>query len=119
MRTLLPLGLRTVDGSYNQLLPGQELVGAADAIFPRLLTADFRNDADGDTMPFGPPGAPIVSNTDYDPTILTSSNINAHVHSVADADPRIISNLIVDQTIEQSGRYHGGSEIRGFGRSRH
>ena len=91
---LLPLGLRTVDGSYNHLLPGQELVGAADQLFPRLLDPVYRNDADGDTMPLGPTGsgAPTITNTNYDPTIPGS-------HSVADADPRIISNLIVDQTL--------------------
>ena len=92
--SLLPLGLRTVDGSYNHLLPGQEQVGAADEIFPRLLTPVYINEQDGDQMPLGPPGsgAPTIINTNYDPTIPGS-------HSVADADPRIISNLIVDQTL--------------------
>ncbi len=87
---LLPFGLRTVDGSYNNLLPGQSQLGAADQLFPRLLTPDYRNDADGDVMPLGPPGsgAPIITNTNY-----------ALPGSVADADPRIISNLISDQTI--------------------
>ena len=87
---LLPFGLRTVDGSYNNLLPGQSQLGAADQLFPRLLTPDFRDDADGDVMPLGPPGsgAPIITNTNY-----------ALPGSVADADPRIISNLISDQTI--------------------
>ena len=91
---LLPLGLRTVDGSFNHLLPGQELVGAADELFPRLLDPIYRNEADGDTMPLGPPGsgAPTITNNNYDPTIPGS-------HSVADADPRIISNFIVDQTL--------------------
>ncbi|HET7155693.1 MAG TPA: peroxidase family protein, partial [Hyphomicrobiaceae bacterium] len=83
---LLPLGLRTVDGSFNNLLPNQSLLGAADQTFPRLLPADFLNDADGDTISFGP-GA-TLTNTDY-----------ASTGSVVDADPRIISNLIVDQTI--------------------
>jgi len=50
---LLPLGLRTVDGSYNHLLPGQEQAGAADEIFPRLLTPVYGNDQDGDQMPLG------------------------------------------------------------------
>ncbi len=95
---LLPLGLRTVDGSYNHLLPGQSRVGAADEIFPRLLTPEYRNEGD-DTMMLAPPGSPgappgglFITNNDYDPTIAGS-------HSVADADPRIISNLIVDQTL--------------------
>src|SRR3954453_10107458 len=88
---LLPMGLRTVDGSFNHLLPGQSEAGAADQVFPRLLTPVYRNEQDGDTMNLGP-GAGTVTNTDYDPT-------KAGTHSVADADPRIISNLIVDQTL--------------------
>ncbi len=80
-------GLRTVDGSFNNLLPGQEGFGASDQNFPLLLAQMFRNDLDGDTMPLGP-GAPTITNTNY-----------ATTTSVADADPRIISNLIVDQTI--------------------
>ncbi len=96
---LLPQGLRTVDGSFNHLLPGQQSVGAADQLFPRMLPPDFRtvNDAYSVTLvPAGAPGAPpggvVITNNNYDPTIPGS-------HSVADADPRIISNLIVDQTI--------------------
>lgn len=83
----LPYGLRTVDGSYNNLLPGQEEFGAADNPFPRALDPNYLNDADGDMMPLGPPGAPVVTNNDY-----------GLPGSVADADPRIISNLISDQT---------------------
>src|SRR4029078_8588001 len=56
------------------------------------------NDQDGDVMPLGPPGAPVVTNTNYDPTIpVVPGPVNSH--SVVDADPRIISNLIVDQTL--------------------
>jgi hypothetical protein len=40
---LLPFGLRTVDGSCNNLEPGQDEFGAADNLFPRLLTPDFRS----------------------------------------------------------------------------
>jgi Ca2+-binding RTX toxin-like protein len=99
---LLPVGLRTVDGSFNHLLPGQSLVGAADQVFPRLLTPHYINEADGETITLGPPGsgAPTVTNTNYDPTIAPGTNATgANNHSVVDADPRIISNLIVDQTL--------------------
>ena len=42
LASLLPnqlsmLGLRTVDGSFNNLAPGQQYYGAADQPFPRLL----------------------------------------------------------------------------------
>src|SRR5712691_2976274 len=76
----VPLGLRTVDGTFNNLVSGQIEFGSADTNFPRLTDPVFRNDLDGDT--FGP-----VTNTNY-----------ANPGSVADADPRIITNLIVDQT---------------------
>jgi Ca2+-binding RTX toxin-like protein len=96
---LLPNGLRTVDGSYNHLLPGLELQGAADQIFPRMLPADFRLETDGDTYTVvradvagAPPGGVTITNNNYNPTIPGS-------HSVADADLRIISNLIVDATL--------------------
>ena len=38
----LSIGLRTVDGQYNNLLPGQEQWGAADQQFPELLDPTFR-----------------------------------------------------------------------------
>jgi Ca2+-binding RTX toxin-like protein len=95
---LLPQGLRTVNGSFNHLLPGQTNVGAADQLFPRLLPPEFRTVNDNYQVvlvPAGAPGAPpggvVITNNNYNPTIPGS-------HSVADADPRIISNLIVDQT---------------------
>ncbi|SUW63931.1 Cyclolysin [Buttiauxella agrestis] len=70
---LLPYGIRTVDGSWNNLLPGQELYGAADQNMPRLTALNWQ---DADAM------------TSY--TQLGGM--------VVDADPRIISNLISDQT---------------------
>ena len=92
---LMPVGLRTVDGSDNSLLPGQNFFGAADQLFPRLTDPVFVNDADGDA--FGP---------------ITNNNYGSQT-SVADADPRIISNLIVDMTagnpaaVEAALRYAG------------
>ena len=40
----LPVGLRTVDGTMNNLvpIPDQHLFGAADRLFPRLTTKAFR-----------------------------------------------------------------------------
>ncbi|MDY0171237.1 MAG: hypothetical protein RBS80_32150, partial [Thermoguttaceae bacterium] len=43
----MALGLRTVDGSYNNLLPNQTEFGAADNVFPRLLEPVFRDAEDG------------------------------------------------------------------------
>ena len=79
---LLAFGLRTVDGSCNNLVPGQEKIGAADELFPRLTDPVFRSA--GPVPPgFGPAGP-----TSYQ---QTSGN-------VFDTEPRTISNLIVDQT---------------------
>ncbi|MBK8638446.1 MAG: choice-of-anchor D domain-containing protein [Chromatiaceae bacterium] len=71
---VLPFGLRTVDGTCNNLLPGQEKFGAADLVFPRLTEPSFRPAEDG---------------TSY----LQKSGL------VNDSQPRIASNLIVDQTV--------------------
>jgi Ca2+-binding RTX toxin-like protein len=83
----LPFGLRTVDGSLNNLVQGQDEFGGSDNTFPRLLDPFFRNDQDGDAIALGPPPAPVITNTDY-----------GLPGNVVDADPRIISNLIADQT---------------------
>ncbi|MEO6200853.1 MAG: peroxidase family protein, partial [Cryobacterium sp.] len=79
---LLSLGLRTVDGSCNNLQPGQETFGAADQIFPRLGSKSFRA-AESSPPAFGPPRA-----TSY----------AQKTGNVFDSEPRMISNLIVDQT---------------------
>ncbi|HXE87531.1 MAG TPA: peroxidase family protein, partial [Hyphomicrobiaceae bacterium] len=76
----VPWGLRTVDGSFNNLVPGNESFGASDQLFLRLLDPQYRDDADGDTFAG-------ETNTDY-----------GAGGNVVDADPRIISNLIADQT---------------------
>lgn len=80
---LLPFGLRNVDGTYNNLEDGQSLFGAADRVFPRLLAPEFRP---GENIPTGFPGA-------GNPTHYNQKN-----GLVFDSQPRLISNLIVDQT---------------------
>ncbi|GBD48039.1 heme peroxidase [Methylopila sp. Yamaguchi] len=82
--TLLPYGLRTVDGTLNNLLPGHETIGAADTVLPRMLNPTFLNEGD-DSMAVGP--GIVLTNNDYGST-----------GSVVDADPRIISNLIADMS---------------------
>jgi Ca2+-binding RTX toxin-like protein len=98
----LPAGLRTVDGTFNSLIPGRSTIGAADTLLPRLTDPVFVNDADGDQMSFGSPapGAPVITitNNNYDPRLSTNPR-GVNPASVVDADPRIISNLISDMTI--------------------
>ena len=89
----LSLGLRTVDGTYNNLLPGQEQWGAADIPFPEGLGTDFRP-ASGTPLDFdGPGGAPPIPTQ---PTYAPSNDPNSFV---VDGSIRTISNLIVDQTL--------------------
>src|SRR3954468_2509463 len=79
---LTSYGLRSVDGSCNNLFPGRETFAAADQTFPRLTDKSFR-DADPVPPGFGPPGPTSYKQKKGD---------------VFDSQPRTISNLIVDQT---------------------
>ena len=85
---LLSFGLRTVDGSCNNLVPGQETFGAADQLFPRLGGKDFKAAENAPAGLFGP-GSPAFPTTYAD---KRASN------TVVDSQPRVISNLIADQT---------------------
>ncbi len=69
----VPYGLRTVDGSFNNLVAKQSGFGAADTVFPRLVNPVFNAAESG-----------------------TSYSQNSGL--VFDSQPRTISNLIVDQT---------------------
>ena len=84
---LLSFGLRTVDGSCNNLQAGQQTFGAADQVFPRLSTPVFKaaQGRPADFFGLGDPGS-------------ASSSYTQKKGSVFDTEPRTISNLIVDQT---------------------
>ena len=87
---LLPYGLRTVDGTYNNLVPGQQHYGSADQTMPRLLEPEFRDAENGIDGPGAPPGFPgSGTQTSYEQTS----------GYVVDSQPRVISNLIVDQSL--------------------
>jgi Ca2+-binding RTX toxin-like protein len=91
----VPFGLRTVDGRDNNLVAGQSEFGAADTIFPRLTDPLFR---DGEALPFDPDGpGPQQAG---DPTSYAQNS-----GIVIDSQPRIISNLIVDQTADNPAAY--------------
>ncbi|MDX6723244.1 MAG: hypothetical protein QOD73_1648, partial [Solirubrobacteraceae bacterium] len=79
---LTSYGLRTVDGSCNNLIPGRETFAASDRLFPRLTKPVF-SDAENVPAGFGPPGP---------------SSYKQKTGNVFDSQPRVISNLIVDQT---------------------
>ena len=101
----LPLGLRHVDGSYNQLIPGSPdgvLTGAADQSFARLVDPSYISETGSPSLDLNPDPASLleVKNTSYDPESSNPQNDpGIHPNSVVDASVRTISNLIVDQTI--------------------
>ena len=51
---LVPLGLRTVDGTFNNVVPGQENFGAADELFARVTDRVFGPAEDGSHLTHGP-----------------------------------------------------------------
>jgi len=83
----VPFGLRTVGGEFNNLVTGQSEFGSADDTFPRLTDPVFRT-AEGIGADFFGPGSPAIPSSSYTQTS----------GFVFDSQPRIISNLIVDQT---------------------
>ena len=101
----LPLGLRHVDGSYNQLIPGSPdgvLTGAADQSFARLVDPSYISETGSPSLDLNPDPASLleVKNSSYDPEAPNPQNDRGiHPNSVVDASVRTISNLIVDQTI--------------------
>jgi Ca2+-binding RTX toxin-like protein len=86
---LTSYGLRTVDGSCNNLVPGRDKFAAADVTFPRLTTPVFKP-AEGAPAGFFGPGVPVPASSSYAQKL--AGNL------VFDSQPRMISNLIDDQT---------------------
>ncbi|HJT62989.1 MAG TPA: peroxidase family protein, partial [Burkholderiales bacterium] len=84
----VPFGLRTLDGSFNNLAFGQSQFGAADNLFPRLLDPYFR------------PAQPVSVDLDGPGpmTIGTPTSYQQTSGYVFDSEPREISNALVDQT---------------------
>src|SRR5262245_20705117 len=91
----VPWGLRTVDGTFNNLVTGQGEFGAADSTFPRLSDPVFRAAEPVAFDPDGPGGQAVGDPTSYAQT----SGV------VFDSQPRVISNLIVDQTANNPAAY--------------
>src|SRR5687767_11099677 len=84
----VPFGLRTLDGSFNNLAFGQSQFGAADNLFPRLLDPYFR------------PAQPVSVDLDGPGpmTLGTPTSYQQTSGYVFDSEPREISNALVDQT---------------------
>jgi len=86
-------GLRTVDGTYNHLLPGQIEWGASDNEFPEHLGTNFKTIM----VPAGPNGQLVP--VSYTPGVDNDGPGSAGPGDVFDPTVRIISNLLVDQTL--------------------
>ncbi|ANP45730.1 peroxidase family protein [Candidatus Viadribacter manganicus] len=102
----LPFGLRAVDGSNNNLVPGQSSYGSADQTFPTVGAQVFRTvlvNVDGTLFDPHPGVAGDFISTSYAQTSVDpSANPFADPTTagiVVDGAPRTISNLIADQSI--------------------
>ncbi|MEP7193083.1 MAG: peroxidase family protein, partial [Actinomycetota bacterium] len=84
---LTAYGLRTVDGSCNNLIPGRDKFASSDQPFPRYASPVLSG-AEGVPAGFFGPGSPAVASSTY-------AQKKGYVF---DSQPRIISNLIADQT---------------------
>jgi len=85
----LAFGLRTVSAEDNSILNGQANFGQSDQLFPRLGQPIFENAGGGSVTFFPGPGGTITA---------ASSNYGQTSGFVFDNDPRLISNLIADQS---------------------
>jgi len=83
----VPVGLRTVDGQDNNIVPGREQWGAADQSMPRLLTASYTTGT-GSIDLNGPAPGGVVTGGNY-----------AAPGTIVDTSPRTVSNLIVDMSL--------------------
>ncbi|WP_051294544.1 peroxidase family protein [Gemmobacter nectariphilus] len=92
---LIPTGLRTVDGSYNNFQPGMVHFGAADQPMTRLLTPTFRS---AGTNPR------TGAQTSYAQTSGT----------VYDSEPRTISNLVADQSLDNPAAIAAALAVNGI-----
>ncbi len=92
----VPKGLRTVDGTYNNLLLGQAEYGAADNPFPRLVPAEWQQaEPEVADLGFEPNTPEQTASGDCEPGLTCYDQRQGNVF---DSEPREISNLIVDQT---------------------
>ncbi len=98
-------GLRQTNGEHNNLVDNQSLYGSADQTFPRLTKAVYGK-ADG--LTFDPDGSGPLQVGD-----ATSYEQNSGI--VVDKDPRIISNLISDQTEHNPAAVAAAAETQGHG----
>ena len=85
---LLPYGLRTVDGSYNNFQPNMTHLGSSDQTMVRLLTPNYApaeiNPRNGQQTSYADPSG-----------------------TVYDSQPRLISNIVADQSLDNPAAIAG------------
>ena len=86
---LLSFGLRTIDGTGNNLVAGQSTYGATDQTFPTVTD-------------------PLLQTAQYGTSYASTSGL------VVDAQPRMISNLISDQTANNPAAVAAQAQALGF-----
>jgi Ca2+-binding RTX toxin-like protein len=87
-----PIGIRTTSGIYNNLPPGNPDFNTSDQAFPRFVPASYTQGDAGNGFDLnGPAPGGLINNADYTPGASVGNN-------VVDIQPRLISNLIADQT---------------------
>lgn len=86
---LLPFGLRTVDGSFNNFTPGRIHFGSSDQTMPRLLDPVFPDAQNG--------------------TSYTQTN-----GTVIDGQVRLVSNLVADQTLANPAAIFAALQLNGM-----
>ncbi|WP_115422821.1 peroxidase family protein, partial [Ensifer sp. M14] len=85
---LLPYGLRTVDGSYNNFQPNMTHFGSSDQVMARLLTPNY-----------------AAAETNIRNGLPTSyADLSG---SVYDSQPRLISNIVADQSLNNPAAISG------------
>jgi len=100
----MPFGLRTVDGSFNNLIPGQEDFGQADKEFPSSTSRKYRPaQTFSPKRPFGPGDVPggAGPQTHYN---------QGNGRTVEDSTPRLISRAIVNQSVNNPAAVHAAAE---------
>ncbi len=105
---MLPHGLRTVDGSFNNL-EFDSTIGKSNEVMPRLLPIRWRQ---GETPMAGGPAAGDTSMCED----TAGTCYEQHDGLVYDTQPRLISNLIVNNTtdnptVEDAAAHNPGAQI--------
>jgi hypothetical protein len=103
----IPWGLRTVDGSFDHLIQGDESFGAADHEFPGLAERNFSPAQDfSSPFPFSLDDPDIT-----DPLVdLTTHYNQGDGQTVQDSTPRLISHLIVNQSMNNPAAVFAANE---------